>query len=206
MKRLRWLAALACGVFSTPALAADHLDSPSVTEDASTDITDLFAFVSPNDPDKLVLIMAVNPIAGPGSKFSDAANYTFHVVRNGDGVARNITCTFTANNYTCAGPDGSGVMASGTIGMTATGDSITAYAGLRDDPFFFDLAAFQQVTGANPDANPFCLLAPEAGGNGDFFAGLNVLGIVIEVRKEVFLQDAENPVLAIWASTSRREG
>ena len=115
MKRLRWLAALACGVFSTPALAADHLDSPSVTEDASTDITDLFAFVSPNDPDKLVLIMAVNPIAGPGSKFSDAANYTFHVVRNGDGVARNITCTFTANNYTCAGPDGSGVMASGTI-------------------------------------------------------------------------------------------
>lgn len=205
MKRLRY-AALALATISTPALAADHLDSPSVTADASTDINDLFAFVSPSDPDKVVLIMTVHPLADRASKFSDAANYTFNVVRNADGVDRSINCTFTALTFACAGPAGSGVMASGNIGQTASGDSITVYTGLKDDPFFFDLKAFQHTIGANPDANGFCLLDPDAGGNGDFFAGLNALSIVVEVRKEVFTQGNANEILAIWASTSRREG
>lgn len=204
--RLRNFAVAAVALAGLPALAADHLDSPSVSEDASTDINDIFAFMSPTDPEKLVLIMTVHPLADANSKFSDAANYTFNVVRNADGVARNINCTFTADAYTCEGPAGSGVVASGAIGATAEGDSIKAFAGLKDDPFFFDLNAFRRTIGAMPDSNQFCLLDPMAGGNGDFFAGLNALTIVLEVRKEVFTQGNANQVLAIWASTSRKEG
>ena len=207
MKRMRTLAALALTTIGSSALAADHLDSPSVSEDASTDINDIFAFVSPSDPEKLVMIMTVHPIANADSKFSDAANYTFNVVRNADGVARSINCTFTADTFSCTGPEGSGVVAAGNIGETAMGDSIMAYAGLKDDPFFFDLRAFRNVVGADADANAFCLLDPMAGGNGDFFAGLNALAIVVEVRKEVFVPaDQANKILAIWASTSRKEG
>jgi len=206
MKRMRTFAALALATIGSPALAADHLDSPSVSEDASTDINDIFAFISPSDPEKLVMIMTVHPIADANSKFSDAANYTFNVTRNADNTPRNINCTFTAATFTCEGPEGAGVVATGNIGETASGDSITAYAGLKDDPFFFDLRAFRNVVGADAEANPFCLLDPAAGGNGDFFAGLNTLAIVIEVRKEVFVPaDQANKVLAIWASTSRKE-
>ncbi|MEZ4468419.1 MAG: hypothetical protein R3F43_29280 [bacterium] len=60
--------------------------------------------------------------------------------------------------------------------------------------------------GPTPDANPFCLPALEAGGNGDFFGWPGTCSASwSSVRKEVFLQGNENPVLAIWASTSRRE-
>ena len=190
---------------AVPALAADHLDSPSVQAEPAADINDLYAFVAPDDPAKIILIMTVFPQAGADAAFSDAVNYDFHVSRMADGTDRDIRCTFeAAGTFACAGP--SGAAASGNVGETAEGDSIKVFAGLRDDPFFFDLQAFQNAVGANPEANPFCALAPDAGGNGDFFAGLNALSIVLEVRKDIFLQDeAANQHLAIWASTSRRE-
>jgi hypothetical protein len=204
--RFGWTAALLATALAVPALAADHLDSPAVTAEPAADINDLYAFMAPADADKVVLVMTVFPQAGGDAAFSDAVNYTFHVRRSADGMSRDITCTFEADgSYSCAGP--SGAVAAGTVGETANGDSIQAWTGLRDDPFFFDLRAFNNAVGADDEANPFCALAPEAGGNGDFFAGLNALAIVVEVRKEVLLQgEADNQVLSIWASTSRRGG
>jgi len=45
---------------------ADHLDSPNLTSpamDARVDITDIYAFQKPNDHDKSILILNVNPLA-----------------------------------------------------------------------------------------------------------------------------------------------
>ena len=68
-----------------PAHAADHKDSPSVSTDATTDITDLYAFV---DGANLVLIMDVNPLSGPVAtediRFSTTSYYVFHIVDQSD--------------------------------------------------------------------------------------------------------------------------
>lgn len=204
MRHFRRLAVVAlAGFFATPALAADHLDSPSVQADGSTDILDFYAFVTPGDANKMTLIMTVSPFAAGDATFSDAADYTFWVSTAGDSVYA-VNCHFTGDSFTCDA--GNGISASGNLGMRADGDSISAWAGMADDPFFFDLEAFQNVIGANDDANPFCLLDPDAGGNQDFFAGQNVNGIVVEIRHEIFLQDVEDPIVSVWATTSRRGG
>lgn len=203
MRQLPKVAALALVCFGAPALAADHLDSPSVTADGSTDILDFYAFVSPADDAKLTLIMTVSPFAAADATFSDAADYTFWISTQSDSVYA-VNCHFTGDSFTCDA--GNGISATGNLDARADGDSISAWAGMRDDPFFFDLPAFQNAIGANDEANPFCLLNPEAGGNGDTFAGQNVNAIVVEVRSEVFLGGEESGVLAIWATTSRRGG
>ena len=53
----------------TPARAADHLDAPGLTPpggSVQTDVTDLYAFQSPTNPDNTVLVLNVNGVASPG--------------------------------------------------------------------------------------------------------------------------------------------
>jgi hypothetical protein len=70
-------------------------------------------------------------------------------------------------------------------------DGITVFAGVRDDPFFFDLTQFQAI------------LAGQASGfrnpGVDTFAGTNVLAIVVEVPISML----GGPNLNIWGTTSR---
>ena len=58
---------LAGAAFYSPAraLASDHRDSPTADANGEGDITDIFAFLDPNDASQLVLIMDVNPFAVP---------------------------------------------------------------------------------------------------------------------------------------------
>ena len=45
---------------------ADHLDAPGLMSpngNAKTDITDVYAFQKPGDPDTSILILNVNPLA-----------------------------------------------------------------------------------------------------------------------------------------------
>ncbi len=67
-------------IVATPAvvLAADHIDSPAATADPSADITDLYAWMSP-DAAMLNLALGVNPFAGGDAQFSDATQYAFHI-------------------------------------------------------------------------------------------------------------------------------
>lgn len=75
------VASLACTAFL--AQATDHVDfikdDNGKIADPVSDITDLFAFRSPNDSDNLVLIMNTNNSASSLSRFSDAINYTFRL-------------------------------------------------------------------------------------------------------------------------------
>jgi hypothetical protein len=201
----RWCAAV-LALTGGHALAADHVDSPGATADPAADIADLYAFVSPEDPEKVVMVMTVSPFAGATSSFSDAVEYHFNVEQLVDGgQRRDIVCTFGADNtYTCNGP--AGVAASGMVGGNPTmGDSIRTWAGLRDDPFFFDLEAFKHTTGIEPGDRKLCLVDGTNEGV-DFFAGKNVLAIVVEVRRDVLWAGMQNPQLRIWASTVRMGG
>lgn len=77
--------------------------------------------------------------------------------------------------------------------IIATRHGIKAFAGVRDDPFFFDLAQFRRVVGgmATSFNNP----------GTDAFAGTNVLAIVIELPSSML----GGTKLGVWGTTSRRE-
>ena len=72
--------------------ASSHREAPLITEDPVADLTDLYAFVSPDDPDTVTLIANVipfeKPAGGPNfNKFGDDVLYEFHIDSNGDAVA-----------------------------------------------------------------------------------------------------------------------
>lgn len=84
-----FLFACAAGLVQ-PALGADHRDSPAPNGIQQGDLTDIFAFVSPSDPSKVVLVMPVNPFMNPNElqdyEFgnSDRLLYQFKIDNVGD--------------------------------------------------------------------------------------------------------------------------
>lgn len=204
MRLLRYFVVLASFGMVSQGFAADHTDGPGVQAAAEADINDLYAFVSPDDPNKLVFIMTVNPFSGLDATPSDAVDYTFHVnAIGGEAGWQAVRCWYGADgNFSCDA--GAGVSASGAYGERADGDSISVWAGVSDDPFFFDLAAFGNV--GNPDADfQFCLLDPERMQE-DALAGANVIGIVVEINKAIFVDGLEDQRVAVYATTARRGG
>ena len=75
-----------------PANASSHREAPSITEDPVADLTDLYAFVSPDRTDSTTLVMNTDPFQLPGggpnfNKFGDDVLYEFNIDNNGDAVA-----------------------------------------------------------------------------------------------------------------------
>jgi hypothetical protein len=60
---------------------SDHVDGPRSIGDPSADITDLFAFTSPENPARTVLAMCVFPSAGEDAMFSNVIDYAIAVRR-----------------------------------------------------------------------------------------------------------------------------
>jgi hypothetical protein len=83
-------------------------------------------------------------------------------------------------------------VSSGTETIVGRERGITAFAGLRDDPFFFDLTQFRAVVSGQAPAfrNPGI----------NTFAGVNTLAIVIELPSSML---GPNEKIGVWATTSR---
>jgi hypothetical protein len=188
--------------------ASDHLDGPRATADPQSDITDVFAFTSPDSPARVVLAMAVTPYASNASTFSPLVDYAFRVQRveavsplTLDPTSRDVVCEFDGGSpqkVTCTAPGG--LAATATVGDTGGGSasggsgSMRVFAGLRSDPAFFDRQG---------------ALATVASGHASFtghnaFAGANVLAIVVEVDSARFTLAPATPILAVAAETFRR--
>ena len=60
---------------------SDHVDGPRQIGDPPADITDLFAFTSPENPARTVLALCVFPSAGEGAVFSNVIDYRIAVRR-----------------------------------------------------------------------------------------------------------------------------
>lgn len=207
----------ACVALAPAAMAADHRDSPALEADPAADINDLFVFRS-TDSDNLpasartVFAMTVAPFADENARFSDAVDYEF-VVFDLDNAAQEwvITCSASTpddqgnQSVRCELPNGSfdeTDFNDTTDGARNTNPDLIAFAGLRDDPFFFDLSSFLQVyqslLAGNPDPTP---LVDEDDDGTDTFAGSNTLAIVVDVRNSVF---AGAQTLGVYARTVRR--
>ncbi len=71
------------------ASASSHREAPAIAEDQFADNTDVYTFISPENPDKLVIVANYVPLLIPSSgpnfyKFSDNVAYDLHVNNNGD--------------------------------------------------------------------------------------------------------------------------
>jgi hypothetical protein len=219
--------------------AADHLDAPGLTpppggDGIGTDLTDIYAFQSPADASKTVLIMNVNGLTtadlanppGPDRPFGTKVpqvqgnpnvSYFFRVDSNGDAVPDvNIQFRFNKPN-----DDGSQHMrvnilgaGGGEDGIEFSGEStgfgrpavvndgpmgIKAFAGRRDDPFFFDLVGFLNVLDIGGRSFVGCGGANSHPEN-DTFKGQNVSSIVLEVPSTL-LEGGGDSNIGVWATT-----
>ena len=58
---------------------SDHISGPRALADPIADITDVYAFPSPEHPGHLVLVMNTLPFAPPSAAFSDGLVYRFRL-------------------------------------------------------------------------------------------------------------------------------
>ena len=70
-------------------LAASHREAPLISGDSAADNTDLYTFVSPDDPTKLTIIANYIPLQQPAGgpnfhPFDDSVRYRIHIDNNGD--------------------------------------------------------------------------------------------------------------------------
>ena len=217
------------GGFQT-ARAADHVDGPRASADPAADITDVFTWMTA-DASKVIIATDLTRNATAESRFSDAVVYATRTTSRasyggaaGDPV--DILCTFgTDQQVQCWVGDVAYVSgdASGPAGITSADGKLRVFTGLRQDPFFFNLAGFREtarlVTAAAPtltfdaagcpaldEATATALVtqlqsAPGGGPAPDSFAGFNVIAIVVEVDKS--LLTAGGPILAVEGSTTQ---
>jgi len=197
------------GLVSMPARAADHLDAPGLTPpggDSRLDITDVYVFQSPGNPDHTVMIMGVNPLAGvqnDGTFRHGNTSYAFKIDSNGDAKEdltfrikfsrpdESLVQRVTLGRIRGVDSDLEGPMRN-PIAKGKTGEIISLpgggmlYAGVMDDPFFFDLNGFLNLDFCAPGQT-----------RPNFFAGLNISAIVLEVPSSWL--GADN--IGVWART-----
>lgn len=206
------VALFAFALFGLRAEGADHKDSPSVEGDAGADITDVYAFRSPTNANNLVVALNVNPLTPPSANattnFASGVDYRIHVDNTGDlNADATVVVKFNGSDFTVTGlgatPITGKVTPAGSAPMVTDAGGIKVFAGLRDDPFFFDLTGFRSFTSA--PYTPASGLRPSGQTPADTFAGTNVSAIVIELPITALTgaANANTGAIKAWTSTAR---
>lgn len=220
MKRKKLLiAVIAAATFITGGIiyAADHVDTPAVTNQP-TDITDVYVFRA-QDPNNLVFVANTQGLLSPGAtgaaKFDENSLIELNIDNNADNMEDLvIQCKYDAasNSMRIYGPiapsekgarsklEGNVTVA---VGVTAYGaaaptivtsaNGIKAFAGPRDDPFFFDLEQYKKIIAGTAAS----FRTPGV----DTFAGTNVLSIVVEVPKSLLNSTGK---ISVWAEGKKK--
>jgi len=183
--------------------AADHVEAPGTKADTKGDITDVYAFHDAAR-DRLVTVIDFDgiktPVAGQAGSFDRNVLFTLNIDRNGDSLP-DIAIEIRFGSDGAGGtavqvvglPGASGTV-SGAVESVLVSGQAKVFAGLRDDPFFFDFDGFKTTlqTGTLSFRN-----------NVDFFAGTNLTAIVLEMPLSVVTVSGANPTLRIWATSAR---
>src|SRR5215467_9395014 len=102
MKPLKTLVAIAMALFllaPSSLFAASHREAPITALDRTADITDWYTFVSYERPDRVVMILNVDPLLEPANgpnyfPFDPNVLYEMHVDNNNDGIAEDVVFQF----------------------------------------------------------------------------------------------------------------
>ncbi len=221
--------ALLLTTMPTPAIAADHRDSPVVDDDPAADINDIYMFRDPADKTKLVLVLSTYPLEDPrfatsyqydpdvvfqigfdvAGKGSFKYNLTakFSPLTNGPGSLQTVTVTLPDGKTVTGNVTQPTIQSPEPTPTIISKDGITVFAGPRDDPFFFDLIGFNRVvakinaTSVNGGKG---VADPSLFTHIDAFAGFNVQALVIEAPIADFVGTAKK--FGISAFSYRKVG
>jgi hypothetical protein len=182
------------------------------SEHGDRDINDVYVFEGSNSS-RTVLAMTTNPATNFfGDDFGTNVRYAINVDRDGDAVqdlayvwrfgapaGGSGAQAYTVTRYT--GSNARTLMQGVQIGSGSTGSGVGSakggakvFAGLRSDPFFFDLTGFiGTVFGVGSDN-----LEVIDGDSADFFEELNTNAVVIEVSDDAI--GATN--IGVWGQTT----
>ncbi len=209
---------------------ADHAEATGVAGDPGADIADVFAFLDPNDNSKVVLALDVEGFVVPSellnlSFFSPDVTYRFEIENSGDAAPdASIDVTFSPQASRSA-PQIATVrffdrdkrhpvwqVTAPTTVQTLNGapnpfvvttdpkTGVSFFAGLTDDPFYFDIVGFNRfvtsVLAGTPD--PTRLQRGR-----DSFAGYNIHMIALSVPASMLRGMPSNPVIGVNGVTLR---
>jgi len=130
-RQIRLAALLSVAFLLLPfgASASSHREAPAISEDPAVDDTDTYAFVSPENPEKVVLVgnwfPAEEPSGGPNYfRFSDAARYHINVDNDGQLPVDDIVYEFAFQTETRVPEDDADPMAGTFLAATGPIDSL----------------------------------------------------------------------------------
>jgi Domain of unknown function (DUF4331) len=211
--------------------AADHGDAPLASSYAAGDTNDVYAFLDPNDNSQIVIILTLRGFiaAGENANFGnfdprilsaieleltgDAQADLFAFVGFGPQILR--TTPQTATISVATGPDQAPILsftAPTTISSVAAAapprtitthepTGIQFFAGMTDDPFFFDIPGFgrfvNSVLAGTPDPSQLTR-------GRDSFAGYNTMAIAFRFSRN--LMPVGLTTLGVGARTFRVSG
>lgn len=213
-------------------VASDHQDTPLVELSPRYDINDVYAFPSPGDPTRTVLVLStsspITPAQTPSFTFGTKDQELYQIKIDNTGDAREdlvFQITFTGNagkqKVTLRGPYAPNTV--GTMNTLVGGKQIKGYtntmiqsgdiklfAGPRDDPFFIDLEAFFRILpDRKPSTGPLSTITQgpltfrPVGQAVDFVRGFNDMAIVIELPTSMIANPATSGRFGVWGTTSR---
>lgn len=199
--------------------AADHLDAPGLTPpggDVRLDLTDLYAFRAADG--RTALVLNVNGFSKPGQQETFATgvpsveatkrvSYNFRIDNNGD-AREDVILGVTFGTPNQQGVQKFQVRRNGKVilnGKTSAfgkvrvnhGKGVRAFAGMRDDPFFFDLQGFLNILSSQPGKSFLGCSSPRP----DAFAGSNVSSIVLELKPSLLTKRGSSKI-GVWATTN----
>ena len=197
---------------------SDHFFRPRAIAGPAGDITDVWAFPSPDRPGHLVSVLGVLPAAKPGARFSEAIVCRFRlrpVAISGTGAEASfrfgpeaeelvIDCGFSAPRPSgsngilvqegwCETPSGETVEFTVGDEQGASINGLRVYAGPRADPFYFDVPAWLESMQAGQ------LAFKERGTN--VLDGLNILGVVVEIDTRPWVETGRRPLFGVVGET-----
>ena len=187
---------------------SDHVDGPRSIGEPAADITDLFAFTSPEDPARTVLAMCVFPSAGENAVFSNVIDHSIAVRRvavAGVGNAAKFQAADDEIRFSfrfevlrrdaggtaiqtgvCSLPDGRklSLTVNDEAGASTPEGDVRVFAGLRSDPFYlaWDIGKLKKLP--------------------NLLQNDNVLSVVVEFGTDKVLDPARGSLFGVVGETT----